>query len=107
MTWSKFDDYVATVLSPRLRVELKAFDCLDVIWDRYGPKSIKGSTRNTRADGPGGVTRQHIAGNAKIPQGKNTWETFLADSSNKEELLSFCPVRQLKTNSIPTAMMYT
>ena len=78
---STFDDYVATVFCPRLRIELKACNRLHVISDRYFPKSIKGSTRNKRADGADGGTRQRIAGNAKIAQGKNTWNKFLADSS--------------------------
>ena len=52
---STFDDYVATVFYLRLFVELKACDRLDVIWDRYFPKSIKGRTRNKRADWFGGV----------------------------------------------------
>ena len=93
---STFDNYVATVFCPCLRVELKACDRLDVIWDRYFPKSIKGNTRNKRPDGAGGGTHQRTAGNAKIPQGKNTWEKVLADSSNKEELCEFLSSEAIK-----------
>ena len=39
---STFDDYVATIFCHRLGVELKACDRLDVIWDRYFYKGIKG-----------------------------------------------------------------
>ena len=97
---STFDDYVATVFYLRLFVELKACDRLDVIWDRYFLKSIKGSTRNKRANGVGGGTRQHIAGNARIPQGKNTWEKFLADSSNKKNF-EFLSSESIKNQSYP------
>ena len=62
---STFDDYVAIVFCPYLRVELKACDRLVVIWDRYFPKIIKGSTRNKTADGAGSGTHQRTAGNAK------------------------------------------
>ena len=62
-----FDDYVANVFYPCLRVELKACDRRDVIWDRYFPKVSKVAH----------VTRQqmelavgHV--NARTP-GKRSW----------------------------------
>ena len=39
---------------------------------------------------------------ARTP-GKSSWQIL----KTRKNCLSFCPVRQLKTNSIPTAMMYT
>ena len=56
-------------------------------------QSIKGSTRNKTADGAGGGTRQC----------KNTWETFLVDSSNKEELFEFLSSEAIKNKPYPAS----
>ena len=108
LSCSTFDDYVATVFCPRLGVELEACDRLDVIWDKYFPKSIKGSTRNKTAYGAGGGTHQCTSDDvmqrcpkARTP-GKGSWQILQA----RKNCLSFCRVRQLKTNPIPTACIF-
>lgn len=60
-----FDDFVSEMFCPYLRQQLRSWDELHVVWDRYFKKSIKAQTREQRQTGN---SRQRVSGGARVPQ---------------------------------------
>ena len=79
---STFEDYAEKVFLGFLQRELEKVRRIDVVWDRYLPRSIKESTREKRGSG----VRRKVCPKTKIPA---KWMDFLKDSRNKEELFLY------------------
>ncbi len=77
-----FADYSDKIFILFILQQLQDVNRIDIVWDRYFSKSIKGGARDKRGNG----IRIKVSAQAKIPK---KWEEFLRDSSNKEELFSF------------------
>lgn len=90
-----FEEYAKTVFLSFLRRELANSTRVDVVWDRYDEDSLKNITRVKRGTGE----RTRVQPNTRIPK---SWETFLKDSANKEELFqllsSYCHSSDIKAD---------
>ena len=81
-TASTFADYSDKIFVPFVFQQLQDATRIDIVWDVYFSKSIKGGARDKRGSG----IRIKVSAQAKIPK---KWEDFLHDARNKEELFSF------------------
>ena len=64
---------------------MKSFERVDIIFDRYLPKSLKQSTREKRKN-TGIVVRQKVLPSSPI---RGNWNSFLLVEKNKEELFHY------------------
>ena len=80
-TAATFADYSNKIFIPCILQQFQDTSRIDLVWDCYLTKSIKGGARNKWGSG----IRVKVSAQAKIPK---RWENFLRDSRNKE-LLSF------------------
>ena len=86
-TVGTFADYFEKIFMPFVFQQLQDVTRVDLVWDRYLAKSIKGDTREKRGSG----VRIEVSAQAKILK---KWNGFLQDSRNKEELFSFLTALQ-------------
>jgi len=77
-----FDDYACNVVIPYIQSQLSHVQRIDIVWDRYDPKSLKGLTRVKRGLG----SRQQVTPMAPIPR---NWHEFLRSNDNKTDLFMF------------------
>ena len=81
-TASTFADYSDKIFIPFIFQPLLEATRIDIVWDRYLSRRIKGGTRDKRGSG----IRIKVSAKAKIPK---KWEDYLRDARNKEKLFSF------------------
>ena len=81
-TASTFADYSDKIFVPFVFQQLQDATRIDIVWDVYFSKSIKGGARDKRGSG----IRIKVSAQANFPK---KWEDFLRDARNKEELFSF------------------
>ena len=81
-TAKTFQDYANSVFVPYVLSQLQKTRRVDIIWDRYLPDSLKGTTRQKRGRG----VRRRVSPNTTIPK---NWKDFLRADENKTELFSF------------------
>jgi hypothetical protein len=81
---TNFEDYADKVFLGFLRRELVDVSRVDVVWDRYLPRSIKEATREKRGRG----CRLKVNSQTRVPS-KSKWNDFLRDPLNKSELFDF------------------
>jgi len=77
-----FNEYAHEVFTPYILSKFQQTTRLDLVWDRYLPDSLKGTTRAKR----GKWVRRRVLSRASIP---GNWASFLRVDDNKTELLSF------------------
>lgn len=62
-TATTFDEYADSVFVPHIKRQLETSRRVDIVWDRYLPKSLKESTREKRGSG----VRRKVAGKTQLP----------------------------------------
>ena len=77
-----FGEYAEINLLPYFISKLQHVSRLDIVWDQYLPKSLKGHARKVRGEG----TRRRVLESTTIPR---NWAEFLRSSDNKKELFCF------------------
>ena len=81
-TAKTFNEYAQEVFTPYILSKFQQTTRLDLVWDRYLPDSLKGTTRAKRGKG----VRRRVVGGASIP---GNWASFLRVDDNKTKLFSF------------------
>ena len=81
-TAKNFNEYIQEVFTPYILSKCQETTRLDLVWDRYLPDSLKGTTRAKRGKG----VRRRVVGGASIP---GNWASFLRVDDNKTKLFSF------------------
>ena len=81
-TSNNFCEYVDNVIAPFVNNILRKHKRVDVIFDRYFPRSIKTATCIKRGEGH----RYHVTSQTLIPR---NWNLFLRNSENKTQLFKF------------------
>ena len=77
-----FGEYASKMFVPHVKKALDDSKQVDIVWDTYRVKTIKGETREKRGSGQ----RRRIEGTTLIPK---DWQSFLRNSENKTELYAF------------------
>ena len=77
-----FGEYASKVFIPHIEKSLSNSKRLDIVWDTYREKSIKGQTREKRGTGQ----RRRITHSTVIPK---DWQGFLRNGDNKTDLYGF------------------
>lgn len=89
-----FDEYFHSVFLPWTESMLHNSDRIDIIWDVYRAASLKESTRERRGKG----IRRKVSGQTNLP---SSFQDFLCDSKNKQELFDFLTDKVSSYNHYP------
>ena len=81
-TAKTFNEYAQEVFTPYILSKFQQTTRLNLVWDRYLPQSLKGTTRAKRGKG----VRRRVVGGASIP---GNWTSFPRVDENKTEVFSF------------------
>jgi len=81
-TAKSFNEYAQEVFTPYVLSKVWQTTRLELVWDRYLPDSLKGTTMAKRGKG----VRRRVVGGASIP---GNWASVLRVDDNKTELFSF------------------
>ena len=92
-TAKSFSEYAHEVFMPNILSTFQQTTRLDLVWDRYRPDSLKGTTRAKRGKG----VRRRVVGRASIP---GNWASFLRVDDNKTS----CSVSCLAPSSTPSSL---
>ena len=74
-----FGEYASKMFVPHVKKALDDSKQVDIVWDTYRLKTIKGETREKRGSGQ----RRQIEGITQLPK---NWHSFHWNSENKNEL---------------------
>lgn len=88
-----FEDYSKKVFLPYIKSQLQVVRRVDIVWDRYFPDSLKGTTRNKRGKG----VRRRVKPDSRIP---GNWGDFLRVDENKKELFDYIADQLITIESV-------